>query len=956
MGKQTTKKKEPAKPRFRLPPRLRQADWILPCAVAFLASFCVMVVELVAGRMIARHLGASLYTWTSVIGVVLTGLAVGNYVGGRLADRYPPARSLSVLLILSSLLCLLSLPLNRAVGGWESLGSLGWSTRIAIHVGLVFLWPAMLLGTVAPVVAKMALDQGRATGRTVGNVYAWGAIGSIVGTFLTGYWFIAAMGSTATIGLVSGLLGVTGAALAIGSWLSRAWSVTLILLALLLVSPWSWARAATVDLGLREPLPNDVVFQTESAYSFIRVIEESDEPQLRSLWLDSLIHSWVLMGDPNRLFYDYERLYAAVTHRLARGGKPLRTLFLGGGGYTFPRYVEATWPGSEIDVAEIDPEVTIAARTALGLEPDAGIRIRHMDAANYVDDLLRDAEAGSPPRRFDFIYGDAFNHYVIPFHLTTVEFNEKLRKLLADDGVYMLNVIDVLATGRFLGAIVRTLRETFEHVWVFRGRTGLAALDPTSRDTFVVVAGRVGVDLSSRDGDNGNTWPGTLLSPEQVAELEARSGGLVLTDDYAPVESLLAPVFRRESAEQCHKLNDVGLALAMRGKFEQAAAYYRRALRIRPDFAEARSNLGWALFKQGEPERALAMLRQAVELKPALPSPHNNMGWIYYQQGRLVEAIEAFGRALQCKPDFALARNNLGLALAARGQIAEAIEQYREALRIQPSFAEAHYNLGAALAQSGQVEQAMAEYQHVLALKPQHAEARNDLGWLLHKQGRDSEAEPHLRAAVVADPTLDRAANNLGVVLTAQGKLDQAVPVLAELLRRRPGHVEGCNNLGIAFARSGKTDQAIRWFNEALRFKPDHGPARDNLLTLYLRDKQYDRAIELLRAAMKHSPEEPGVLSNLAWLLATCPDDALRNGQEAVRLARQASELSGDRSARVLDSLAAAYAETRQFAEAAATARQALDLAKRLNQKELTESIADRLRGYQAGKPYRHGK
>ncbi len=929
--------------------------WSLPCAVAFLASFCVMVVELVAGRLVARHLGASLYTWTSVIGVVLTGLAMGHYVGGRLADRYRPTRCLSVLFIVASGCCLLSLPLNRAVGDWEALGALNWSSHVAVHVTLIFLWPAAVLGTVSPVVAKMALDLGRQTGRTVGNVYAWGAIGSIVGTFMTGYWFIAAIGSTATIGLVAGVLAAVGVAFSVRSWLTRIWTTVMVLLALLLVSPWPWARAATVDLGLREVRPSRAVYRDESAYSFIEVAEHPDDPDLRSIRLDHLIHSWVFKGDPTKFHYDYEHLYAAATRRVAGNRRTLRTLFLGGGGYSFPRYVEHVWPGSTIEVAEIDPAVTRAARAALGLDPDASIRIHHLDARNYVDDLLRARRRGQPVPRFDVIYGDVFNDYMVPYHLTTVEFNESLREVLADDGVYLLNVIDILASGQFLGAVVSTLHRSFDHVWVFGSRTGLTALDPYSRDTFVVAASPSDLGLERIVETNGrNSSPGTILAAKQVEELQQRCGGLVLTDDYAPVEWLVAPLYQQTSLDRCQQLNDLALALAMRRKYKRAVDYYRQALRLRPGFAEARSNLGWALYQLGEHDRAFSELRQAVEQDPSLASAQNNLGWALFDQGRYDEAIDALSRALQSKPDFVLARNNLGLALAARGQIAEAVEQYRYAIRIQPSFAEAHYNLGVALTKLGREDQALEAYRRVLELKPRHAEARNDVGWLLHQQGRDDEAEVQLRAAVEIDPGFARAMDNLGAVLTAEGKLDEAVATYADLLRRHPGDVSACNGLGIALARQGQAARAVHWFTEALKFQPDYGPARDNLLATYVRTAQFDQAVALLRTALERTPDQPGVLSNLAWLLATCPKAELRNGTEAVRLARRADELSGGRSPRALDSLAAAYAETGDFVRAIATVQRAQELATALGKKELASEMADRLRAYRAGKPFRH--
>lgn len=182
---------------------------LVPNATAFLAGLCIMVVELLAGNVIAGFLGGSLYTWTSVIGVIMAGIAAGNYVGGRLADRYAADRLLGLLFLLSAGACATILPLNGLVGavldGWDVTPG-----RIAVHVFAVFFVPGGLLGTMSPVIAKMALDRGLATGRTVGSVYAANAAGSIVGTFLTGFYLTPNFPTSRTIWTVAILLSVMG--------------------------------------------------------------------------------------------------------------------------------------------------------------------------------------------------------------------------------------------------------------------------------------------------------------------------------------------------------------------------------------------------------------------------------------------------------------------------------------------------------------------------------------------------------------------------------------------------------------------------------------------------------------------------------------------------------------------------------------------------------------------------
>ncbi len=152
-----------------------------------------MAVELAAGRLMARYLGQSLYTWTSVIGVVLAGIAAGNYAGGRIADRFEARTALACAFVVSSLMCLVVPLWFRAVIGWASLWDLSWAFRTFLQAFGVFLLPAVALGAISPMAVRMALETAGQQGRTVGGLYAWGAAGSLLGTFLAGFWMVASL-------------------------------------------------------------------------------------------------------------------------------------------------------------------------------------------------------------------------------------------------------------------------------------------------------------------------------------------------------------------------------------------------------------------------------------------------------------------------------------------------------------------------------------------------------------------------------------------------------------------------------------------------------------------------------------------------------------------------------------------------------------------------------------------
>ena len=206
---------EPSRPKISSTQRRKPAGLLSPMGcnlIVFVSSVCVMVLELTASRLIAKHVGSSLYTWTSVIGVVLAGITVGNFIGGWMADRLNREKILGRLFLLASVASLSVLWLDQIAAGRSRPDDVGWPAWVFLTVAEMFFLPALVLGTISPVVASIALDRSEYTGSTVGNVYAWGALGSIVGTFLTGFWLIDVFGTRMIIGGTAGLLALLGVA------------------------------------------------------------------------------------------------------------------------------------------------------------------------------------------------------------------------------------------------------------------------------------------------------------------------------------------------------------------------------------------------------------------------------------------------------------------------------------------------------------------------------------------------------------------------------------------------------------------------------------------------------------------------------------------------------------------------------------------------------------------------
>ncbi|MDR0993545.1 MAG: fused MFS/spermidine synthase [Verrucomicrobiota bacterium] len=180
-------------------------------ATVFIAGAGMMTVELVASRLIARFLGSSLYTWTGVMGVILAGMSIGNYIGGRMADSAVNLRRrISTMFFACAAACIAILWLNAWAGSAVWLMALNWPLRILIHMTWAFLLPATVLGTISPMVAKLAIERSPQTGRAIGTLYAWNAVGSIVGTLATGFYLTAWMGSVRIVVCMAFLLAILG--------------------------------------------------------------------------------------------------------------------------------------------------------------------------------------------------------------------------------------------------------------------------------------------------------------------------------------------------------------------------------------------------------------------------------------------------------------------------------------------------------------------------------------------------------------------------------------------------------------------------------------------------------------------------------------------------------------------------------------------------------------------------
>lgn len=489
--------------------------------VAFITSAAVLVMEIVAARLLAPYVGVTLQTYTAIIGVVLAGISLGAWLGGRLADNGDPVRLMCLTLVVAGGLMFASLALLR-FSAWlftefgERLHVDSPPLQAVLLVIFAFLPSALVASMVSPLLVKASLQDLDRTGREVGRISAVGTAGAIFGTFIAGFLLVATIPSPLILLLDGALLVAMGAVL----WLTtrrtnQSWTgEARVPLAMLLVAG---------GLGATVPL-HDTPCDVETSYFCASVI--NDGPRVRILQLDTLLHSAVDLDDDTKLIFEYTLSIGAATDVAFPAGQSIRALHIGGGGFSIPRYIRKTRPGSYNLVIERDPAVIQLDKEKLGLVTDDSLVARAEDGRV----AMRRADAAS----YDLVVGDAFGGEAVPWHLATKEFTALVRRSLRPSGLFAQNVIDG-APAKFVRAETATVMSVFTHVAVvaptdaFSGDIGanyivLASDSPLPVEALAARHREVGLSVQVLAGSALQEWVGSAR---------------VLTDSFAPVDQLL---------------------------------------------------------------------------------------------------------------------------------------------------------------------------------------------------------------------------------------------------------------------------------------------------------------------------------------------------------------------------------------------------------------------------------
>ncbi|NTW22054.1 fused MFS/spermidine synthase [Candidatus Falkowbacteria bacterium] len=478
----------------------------------FVSGAVVMIFELAGSRILAPYLGTSLYVWTSIIGIILGSLSIGYWLGGKLADKNPSLKQLSLIIFFNGLCIGLAGIIKDPLLTAAFPVMRHFTSVFAIVSSLILFAPASILaGLVSPYAVRLKIDSVGTSGKTVGNLYAISTIGSIAGTFFAGFFLIPTFGtSNIVFGLAITLIILSLVAYRQDSVIQKSIAIAAFALLILVPTPITkpYVRADIIDIDTR--------------YNRLWLHQITDEETGKPVLLMQTDFKGAQSGrflDSNEPVFDYMKYYQLAEYF---NPKSTKSLMLGGAAYTYPSYFLEHYPKSSIDVAEIDPGMTEVAKKYFHLDAaNPRLRIFHEDARIYMNNTTE---------KYDAIYSDVFASTNIPHQMTTVETAKQMSSILNENGVVMLNIISGIEgkRGKFLRAEIATFKSVFPQVYLFPVKPGK---DSQTTQNVMLVASK---NPSRFDFKTDDKQLQTMLDARWVKPIEDDMP--ILTDDFSPVE------------------------------------------------------------------------------------------------------------------------------------------------------------------------------------------------------------------------------------------------------------------------------------------------------------------------------------------------------------------------------------------------------------------------------------
>ncbi|MGD8452452.1 MAG: tetratricopeptide repeat protein [Phycisphaerae bacterium] len=482
-------------------------------------------------------------------------------------------------------------------------------------------------------------------------------------------------------------------------------------------------------------------------------------------------------------------------------------------------------------------------------------------------------------------------------------------------------------------------------------------------------------------------WYCTGLAEEAAGRTEqaiaAYDHAVSLEGAYVPAQLHLADLLvERDTARAATLYHDIlkimpdnprahyglGRVAEIGGRQDEALREYRIALSMSPDYPAANAGVARILRATGHEADAQHYARWAeaggtptiddpiglaVMRSGLAPGVLCDDAVLVAQRGDFVQAESLINQAAEVNPNDIQVLNAMGYIQAMQRRFPEAEKIFRRILEIDPTSVNARSNLAQTLTDAGQHEEAEQLFRSVLAEHPDNVGALQRYELLLKMQNRTAEVIDLLQAAVDADPDNTSLHALLAMRLNSAGRTDDALAHLRRAVELRPDLIAARSTLAIMLKDHDQIPAAQAEWEKILEINPRIVAAYLGLASIALDGHDTHAAEAIFRRGLEHVPEALALQNGLAWTLATSPDDAQRNGEEALALATKVCEQTRYAAHAYLDTLAAALAELGRFDEALSRARQALDLAVKSNATANAEEYRARVALYEQHQPFR---
>ena len=482
--------------------------------ILFITEAVCMIIELVASRILSPAFGNSNVVWTSVIGIILLSSSIGNYLGGLIADKEDVEKKLEIIyMIAGGWLLIIPLIKELVLGALSSIGLIKIGAILATST--LFLLPSIFLGMIIPIILKIKLKDIDTAGNVSGRLYSLSTIGGIFGTFLGGFLLIPNMGVVNLTFLLAAVLFVISIFTNTGK--THKLSVCISSLIVLLIIGYFVYSNNIERRIMSNKIGVSYTVDTQYGNAVMTNLEMEGEP-VRLLRVDGAFESGTFIEKEkrNELVFDYLKKYDLM---FDINPQIKDVAMIGGAGYCYPKYAISHYPKIEMDVIEIDKEITEIAKRYYYLDDALVEYNKEKERLKLINEDGR-LYFNKNEKKYDAILNDAFSGEVPARSLTTIENVRNIKRSLNDGGLYLNNIAGSISgdNSRFIKAEVNTIKKIFKNVYVIP----VVTKDEAITQNFMVIA-------TDRDA---------TLDRDLLIDLNISDNEIVFTDDYCPTEYL----------------------------------------------------------------------------------------------------------------------------------------------------------------------------------------------------------------------------------------------------------------------------------------------------------------------------------------------------------------------------------------------------------------------------------